>query len=49
MFVGSDWKGTQKWNSIEKELAAEGIDVIYLEHTDGVSTTDICQKIKNEK
>lgn len=39
MFVGDDWKGTEKWNRIEKELAEIGIDVVYLPHTDGISST----------
>lgn len=39
MFVGDDWKGTEKWNKIEKELAEIGIDVVYLPHTDGISST----------
>lgn len=33
MFVGDDWKGTEKWNRIEKELAEIGVDVIYLPYT----------------
>lgn len=39
MFVGSDWKGTDKWNSIERELAKIGCRVVYLPHTDGISST----------
>ena len=39
MFVGSDWKNTEKWNLIEKELKKHGIDVIYLPHTDGISSS----------
>ena len=39
MFVGSDWQGTEKWNNIEKELAKVGCKVVYLPHTDGISST----------
>ena len=39
IFVGSDWQGTEKWNKIEAELKSVGIDVVYLPHTDGVSST----------
>lgn len=39
VFVGSDWKGTEAWNKYEKEFAEEGCAVIYLEHTDGISST----------
>lgn len=41
MFVGSDWKGTDKWNEIERELAKLNIIVVYLPHTDGVSSSSI--------
>ncbi len=39
MFVGSDWKGTEKWNTIEKELSLIGCKVVYLPHTDGISSS----------
>ena len=39
MFVGSDWKNTEKWNEIEKELSKLGCKVVYLPHTDGISST----------
>ena len=39
VFVGDDWKGTDKWKSIEKVLCENGVDVVYLPHTEGVSST----------
>lgn len=39
VFVGSDWKGTDAWNQYEKEFAEVGCTVIYLDHTDGISST----------
>ena len=39
MFVGDDWKGTDKWNQIEEKLKAVGVRLVYLPHTDGVSST----------
>ena len=39
VFVGSDWKGTEAWNNYEKEFAEVGCDVVYLDHTDGISST----------
>lgn len=39
VFVGSDWKGTEAWNEYEKELAEVGCTVVYLDHTDGISST----------
>ena len=48
MFVGSDWKGTEKWNKIEIELSKIGCKVVYLPHTDGISSTDLRKIITNE-
>lgn len=45
MFVGDDWKGTEKWNNIEKDLKEIGVDVVYLPHTDGISSTILRTKI----
>lgn len=39
VFVGSDWKGTPEWNKYEEEFASEGCTVVYLEHTEGISST----------
>lgn len=39
MFVGSDWKGTDAWNRFEKEFAPVGVEIVYLDHTDGISST----------
>lgn len=41
MFVGSDWKGTDKWNKLEIELNKINCDVVYLPHTDGISSAII--------
>lgn len=46
MFVGSDWQGTEKWNIIEEKLGLLGIKVIYLKHTDGISSTLLREKLK---
>lgn len=39
MFVGSDWQGTEKWNHLEQELASVGVKVMYLPHTNGISSS----------
>lgn len=46
VFVGSDWKGTEAWNNYEKEFAKEGCKVVYLSHTDGISSTILRERIK---
>lgn len=48
VFVGSDWKGTTAWENFEKEFAKEGCSVIYLSHTDGISST-LLREILNKK
>ncbi len=39
MFVGSDWQGTPQWKQFEKEFAPLGVEIVYLSHTDGISST----------
>ena len=43
MFVGDDWKGTEKWNRIEAEMNAVGVELIYFPYTKGTSSTLINQ------
>ena len=49
MFVGDDWKGTKKWNIIEKEMSSVSVEVIYFERTRGVSTSGIKKEIEKNK
>ena len=46
MFVGSDWKGTPQWNGFEKQFAPYGVEIVYLPHTDGISSTQLTEVIK---
>ena len=46
MFVGSDWKGTQQWNLYEKQFGAVEVEIVYLPHTDGISSTKLTGVIK---
>ena len=48
VFVGSDWKGTEAWNEYEKQFKQFGCDVIYIDHTDGISSTILREKL-NQK
>lgn len=47
MFVGDDWKGTEKWNLIEQQLKEIGVDLIYLPYTHSVSSTMLRDRLKN--
>ena len=48
MFVGSDWKGTETWNRFEAQLAPVGVEIIYLDHTEGISSTILRDKLNNQ-
>lgn len=39
IFIGNDWKGNERWMETEKKLRSIGVDVVYLQHTAGVSST----------
>lgn len=47
VFVGSDWKGTDAWNKYEKEFAKVGCTVVYLAHTDGISSTILRNRLNS--
>lgn len=39
VFIGNDWKGTERWKETEEALATHGIDVVYLPYTPNISST----------
>lgn len=39
IFIGDDWYGNPRWMQTKADLAKYGIDVVFLPHTDGVSST----------
>ncbi|MCR5072793.1 MAG: adenylyltransferase/cytidyltransferase family protein [Clostridiales bacterium] len=47
MFVGSDWKGTPQWDLYEKQFEPVGVEIVYLPHTDGISSTNLTSVIKD--
>ena len=48
VFVGSDWKGTPSWEEYEKEFAEVGCDVVYLDHTDGISSSILRERLNKK-
>ncbi len=48
VFVGSDWKGTPAWEGYEKEFATVGCAVVYLDHTDGISSSILRERLNEE-
>jgi len=47
MFVGSDWQGTDAWNHFEEQFKPLGVEIVYLKHTDGISSSILRDIIKN--
>lgn len=45
MFVGSDWQGTPQWIKFEKEFEPLEVEIVYLSHTDGISSTILRKKL----
>ncbi len=49
MYVGSDWKGTPEWARFEEEFKPVGVEIVYLDHTDGISSTILRDKFLEDK
>lgn len=47
VFVGSDWKGTEAWKHYEEEFSEVGCAVVYLDHTDGISSTILRDRLNH--
>ena len=45
MFVGSDWKGTDVWENLEKMFCPLGVEIVYFNHTDGISSTTLRDRL----
>jgi len=44
VFIGNDWKGNDRWKQTEIDLKPLGAEVVYLQHTEGVSSTLLREK-----
>lgn len=47
LFVGSDYKGTERFLKYEKYFADKGVEIVYFPYTQGTSSTQIREKIIN--
>ncbi|NLF26890.1 MAG: SDR family NAD(P)-dependent oxidoreductase [Clostridiales bacterium] len=45
LFVGSDYKGTERFNRYERELTPLGVKIIYFSYTEGTSSTQLRRAI----
>ena len=48
LFHGSDWQNSNMYNELIKQFSSIGVDVIFLPHTEGISSTMLAEKL-NEK
>ena len=48
LFVGSDYKGTERFNRYEKVLAPKGVQIIYFPYTQGTSSTQLREAISRK-
>lgn len=48
MFVGTDWKGTPQWDRFEEQFSPLNVKIVYLPHTDGISSTQLTKYIKTQ-
>ncbi len=46
MFVGSDWQGTPQWEGFEKQFKPLGVDIVYIPHTEGISSSILRNLLK---
>lgn len=46
MFVGSDWKGTKQWKEYEKQFEPLNVEIVYLPHTDGISSSILRENLE---
>lgn len=47
IFHGSDWKNSDMYNNIEKEFRKLGVDLVFLPHTDGTSSSILREKLQS--
>jgi len=45
LFIGDDWKGSERWNATEDEMKKYGVEVVYLPYTTGTTSTLLREKL----
>ena len=46
IFIGDDWKDNERWKKTEADLSKLGVDVVFLPHTEGISSSYVKDKMK---
>ena len=49
VFHGDDWKGSAMYNEIEAKLTEVGCQLVFLPHTQGISSSMLAQTIQERK
>ena len=49
IFHGDDWKGSELYSEMERRLQLVNVDVVFLPHTEGISTTILTEIIQRKK
>lgn len=47
MFHGDEWKGTELYNHYEEEFAKLGAKIVFLPHTEGISSSSLRNIVSN--
>lgn len=45
LFHGSDWKNSNMYNKLIEDFSKIGVDVVFLPHTQGISSTMLAEKL----
>lgn len=48
VFHGDDWKGSAMYDELERKMKRLGVDVVFLPHTEGVSSSILAKKDKEK-
>ena len=48
LFHGDDWKNTSMYDELESKLKTVGVDVVFIPHTPGISTTILTEIVANK-
>lgn len=48
LFVGSDYKGTQRFNHYEEVLGKKGVEIVYFPYTKGTSSTQLREALSKK-
>ena len=48
LFVGSDYKGTERFRRYEEFFADKGVEIVYFPYTNGTSSTQLREKLSKK-